>query len=204
MHIVFNQKVFEMIDRDTFDLIKNKYGDVASWAIWSDEGQKVKSNVGDLSILDPDVNGDLLTQLNPNVVLVGLNISRGSIKTPLANFHDSRPEATDFKIRFAFKDGAYWGGYMTDIIKNFDQKDSSKVTSYLRKNKLVEEENVKIFRQELIDIGATNPTLIAFGRDVFDILNRNFKDEFKILKINHYAYRMSKEDYRAQVQSVLC
>ena len=115
-----------MITREKFDFIKEKYGYYSSWAIWSDENEKPKSNIGDLSILNPDLNSDLLSQLNTEVILLGLNISRGDIKTPLANFHDERPEATDYKIRYAFRDSPYWGGYMTDIIKDFDQKISGK------------------------------------------------------------------------------
>ena len=121
---------------------------------------------------------------------------------PLANFHSSNPRATDFKIRFAFKDSPYWGGYMTDIIKDFEEKVSGKVEKYLRENKEFERQNTEIFRQELDDIGASNPTLIAFGNDTFDVLKRNLNNEFKILKVPHYAHFMSKEDYRAHVRSI--
>ena len=191
-----------MITREKFDFIKDKYAYCASWAIWSDEDEKPKSNIGDLTILDPDINKNLLSKLNPNVVLLGLNISRGDIKIPFANFHDRRPEATDFKIRFAFRGSPYWGGYMTDIIKDFEQKISVKVISYLRRNKSFEKENVQTFRQELIDIGATDPTLIAFGNITYDILERNLKDEFKILKVPHYANYTNKEKYREQVLAI--
>ena len=191
-----------MITREKFDFIKDKYAYCASWAIWSDEDEKPKSNIGDLTILDPDSNKNLLSQLNPNVVLLGLNISRGDIIIPFANFHDKRPEATDFKIRFAFRGSPYWGGYMTDIIKDFEQKISGKVISYLRRNKSFEKENVQTFRQELIDIGATDPTLIAFGNITYDILERNLKDEFKILKVPHYANYTNKEKYREQVKII--
>ena len=191
-----------MITREKFDFIKDKYGYYSSRAIWSDENEKPKSNIGDLSILDPDLNSDLLSQLKTEVILLGLNISRGDIETPFANFHDKRPEATDFKIRYAFRGSPYWGGYMTDIIKDFDQKISSEVISYLKENRSFEEENIRVFRQELIDIGAVNPTLIAFGNDTFDILNRNFKDSFRILKVPHYANRSNKETYREQVKAI--
>jgi len=191
-----------MITREKFDFIKDKYGYYSSWAIWSDENEKPKSNIGDLSILDPDPNSDLLSQLNTEVIFLGLNISRGDIKTPFANFHDARPEATDYKIRYAFRGSPYWGGYMTDIIKDFDQKISGKVISYLKENRSFEEANIGRFRRELIDIGAVNPTLIAFGNTTFDILNRNLKDSFRILKVPHYANYSSKETYRKQVKAI--
>lgn len=109
-----------MIHHDKFDFIKNKYGHYASWAVWGDEGAKPKDNIGDLSIFDLERNFSILPILNPDVVLVGLNISR-PIETPLANFHDSRPQSMDYKIRYAFKNSPYWGAYMTDIIKDFEQ-----------------------------------------------------------------------------------
>ena len=105
-----------MITREKFDFAKDKYAYYSSWAIGL---MKTKSDVGDLTVLDPDFNKDLLSQLNTKALFLGLNISRGNIKTPFANFHDKRPEATDYKIRFAFRGSPYWAGYMTDIIKLF-------------------------------------------------------------------------------------
>ena len=190
-----------MIHSKKFESIKQKYGNCASWAIWSDEGETPKSNVGDLTILDPQINKTLLTQLKPNVVLVGLNISR-KFDIPFSNFHDKRPEATDYKIRYALKGSPFWGGYMTDIIKDFNQKSSGEIVSYLRRNKSFEEENVNVFREELGDLGTKNPTIIAFGNDSYDILSRNFNDEYNILRVRHYAYRISKEEYREEIKSI--
>ena len=191
-----------MITLEKFNYIKDKYGQCASWAIWASEGESPKSNIGDLTVRDPEENSNLLPQLNPNIVFVGLNISRDAIKTPLANFHSSYHAAIDYKIRYAFKNSPYWGGYMTDIIKDFEQKVSGKVKDYLRENKEFELQNVQNFRQELIDIGASNPTLIAFGNDTYSILKRNLKNEFKILKVYHYAHFINKENYRAKVWSI--
>jgi len=92
---------------------------------------------------------------------------------------------------------------MTDIIKDFEEKISGKVKSYLRENREFEQENVNFFVKELSDVGATNPTLIAFGNESFDILKRNLKNDFKILKIPHYANYSSKEKYRQQIQEVV-
>jgi hypothetical protein len=83
--------------RATFDLIKEKYGFYSSWAIWADAGGKPKSNIGDLRVFDMDANPSVLGELKPHIVFVGLNISRGLIHEPLANFHDPRLH----QIRFA-------------------------------------------------------------------------------------------------------
>ena len=189
-----------MITREKFEFIKEKYGHWTSWAIWPEAGDTPKSNVGDLSIF---IGDEFLKHLNPEIVLVGLNISRGDIKFPLANFHDARSEATDYKIRYALKSTPFWGGYMTDIIKDFNEKESGKMMSYLRANKVFEDSNVEIFRQELKDLGSVNPTIIAFGNDAYSILLRNFKNEYKVLKVPHYANYTSKERYREQVNAVL-
>ena len=175
----------------------------SSWAIWADQGDTPKSNVGDLSVLDPNTNPKLLPTLNPNIALVALNIPRGDITLPFGNFHDARSEATDYKIRYATNDTPLWGAYMTDIIKDFEEKISGKVKSYLRENRDFEKENVDFFVQELSDIGATNPTLIAFGNESYDILKRNLNNEFKIHKIPHYANYSSKEKYRMQIKEVM-
>ena len=186
-----------MIDRSKFNLIKKKYGYFASWAIWAEEGETPKSNIGDLSIF---ASYECLKELKSDTILVALNISRGSIKTPLANFHDSNPRATDFRIRFALKNTPLWGSYMTDIIKNYNELDSKKIPLYLKENPQIEEENISLFREELRDLGSINPTIIAFGVEAYKILYRNFEKEFRILKIPHYAVRIKKEKYRKQVQ----
>lgn len=188
-----------MIDLAHFELMKSKYGHYASWAIWAEEGSKPKNNVGDLSIFDIEKNENLLHQLNSNIILVGLNISR-KVEFPLANFHDKRPQAMDYKIRYALKGSPFWGAYMTDIIKDFEQKVSGELMSYLRKNKRFELLNLEIFRDEIKDLGTVNPTIVAFGNDAYTILSRNFNNAFKI---PHYSNYTAKEKYREEVKSIL-
>ena len=188
-----------MISRDKFEVMKERYGYWSSWAIWAAADEAPKSNVGDLSIFQGD---KFLGTLNPEIVLVGLNISRGDIKYPLANFHDARAVATDFKIRYALKGTVFWGSYMTDIIKDYNEKESGKMMDYLRSHRDFEKQNAVVFQKELDDLGSVNPTLIAFGRDVYAILCRNFKHKYRILKIPHYASYSSQEIYREQVRSI--
>ena len=190
------------ITKEQFKKIKSKYQYLSSWAIWANEGETPKSNVGDLSVLDPQKNKNLLEQLNTEVVFVALNISRGDIIIPFGNFHDSKPEATDFKIRFAFKDTPYWGGYMTDIIKDFEEKISGKVKTFLSNNKDFEKQNVDYFIKELEYIGSINPTLVAFGNEVHNILMRHLEGKYEIIKVPHYANYINKEKYRDQVRSI--
>lgn len=111
----------DKIDKSKFEKIKKEYGHYASWAIWSEEGRKPKDNVGDLSIFKTKNINSLIKKLKPNIILVGLNISRKT-EYSFGNFHDSSSRAMDYKIRYALKDTPYWGAYMTDIIKDFEQK----------------------------------------------------------------------------------
>ena len=191
------------MDRKKFDQIKKCYGFVGSWAVWAEAGATPKSNVGDLGVFDVEANSDLLRILNPEIILIGLNIARGSIKYPFANFHDSRPVAMDFKIRYAVEGTKLWGAYMTDIIKDFNEKESGKMMQYLRANKEFEKENVRTFRQEIRDIGACSPTLVAFGNDSYSILKRNFDGEYPLFKLSHYSNYSSKEKYRDEVSGLL-
>ena len=192
-----------MITRDKFDFIKDKYGHFASWAIWAHEVETPKSNMGDLTVLDPEINKDLLSELNPNVIMVALNFSQNVKHEPWGNFHSNRPMATDYKTRYALRGSILCGAYMTDIIKDYPEKESGNVIRFLKSNKAFEEKNAAFFRQELRDIGAKDPLLVAFGNAVFDILKRYFTDEFKIIKIPHYAHFISKEKYREQVKNTI-
>ena len=187
-----------MITREKFDFVKKKYGRVASWAIWAHEGEKAKSNMGDLTVLDPEINKNLLSELNPNVVLVALNFSENVDHKPFENFH-AGGKFQDYKARYALRGSPAWGGYMTDIIKNYPEKESDRLVEYLKTDKAIEQSNVESFRQELRDIGVEKPTLVAFGNAVYDILKRNLP-EFEIVKITHYAHFVSKEKYREQVK----
>ena len=193
---------FRMIDRDIFEVIKRKHGQYASWALWTDSSGRPKDNVGDLSFFDLEKNNRVLGLLHSTFVLVGLNISR-KVQEPLGNFHDKRSHSMDYKLRYALKGTPLWGSYMTDFIKDFEQKVSGKVMSYLSQNKDLEEKNVEILRVELNDLGFRRPTFVAFGGDVHKVIVRNLGEEFDIWKLPHYSKRISKENYRKEVQVIL-
>jgi hypothetical protein len=187
-----------MISIETFTEIRKRFGHFASWAVWAEEGKNPKDNIDDLTVLDPVRNPLLLKTLHGDSILLGLNISR-RIECPLGNFHDPRPMATDFKIRYALKDTICWGSYMTDIIKDFEEKASGKMMSFLRGNKEFEQDNIRKLREEIEVLGFTSPVLVTFGKDAEIITKRNLDKEFQVVCIPHYASYISKEDYRVQV-----
>src|SRR5215831_12135632 len=121
-----------LINRERLDSVRKKYGHYASWAVWGAEGLTPKSGMGDISFFE-DPREELLATLNPEVILVGLNISR-PIQRPFGNFHPDYPEAQDYKLRHALYETGFWGGYLTDIIKDFEEKVSGKMMAYLRQD----------------------------------------------------------------------
>ena len=194
-----------MMDLEKFNFIKKKYGHCASWAIWREQGNNPPLfNMGDLSVLDPQQNPNLLSQLKPDVVFVGLNISIDiGDQEPFSNFHSNYRYAQDYKLRFALKDTELWGGYMTDIIKDHVELHGQTVVNYLNANPDVEEKNIETFRKELKDLGTENPTIIAFGNEVYRILSRNLNNEFNIYKITHYSHFINPDEYRKKFESLI-
>jgi hypothetical protein len=192
-----------LITKEHYLEIARKYGEFASWAVWAEQGEKPKSNIGDISIFDLEVKPEILTQLNPDIVMVGLNCSRITETKAFVNFHDSRPQGQDYKIRYAFKDTKFWGAYMTDIIKDFEEKISGNVMSFLKLNKEFELANITMFEEELKDLRTVNPLIIAFGNHTFDILERHFRNKLRIVKIPHYSNHIGMENYRSEVEKIM-
>ena len=88
------------MDINKYNFIKNEYGLHASWAVWAEEANTPKSNMGDLSVFDDE---NILQELNPNIVLVALNFSVAVADDwePFQNFHGKCGGA--YKIRYAVK-----------------------------------------------------------------------------------------------------
>jgi len=132
-----------VIARETFDLIKRKHGAHASWAVWAEPTGTPKSNVGVLSVLDPDLNSTLLQILRPDVVMLGLNLSRFTPGSPFGNFHDETARTQDYKIRHAFAGTPYYGAYMTDLIKETVELTSGTLMRQIRSNQSLVGKNVR-------------------------------------------------------------
>jgi len=154
--------------------------------------------MGDMAIFDDNL---VLPLLKTNVLMIGLNLSRFTISEPFRNFHDPSPSAQDYKIRFAFRDTEHYGAYMTDIIKGVVEVDSKNIPKHLKENPGVLVDSLKIFRQELRDLGSVSPLILAFGRIAYDIIKENLcSEEYgKLIRLTHYSHQISKEKYRETV-----
>ena len=189
-----------MVEKATFDVIKRKHGAYASWAVWAQPTGRPKSNTGDLSVLDPELNPALLRTLRPDVVMVALNLSRFS-PAPFGNFHDASPESQDYKIRYAFANTRYYGAYMTDLIKEVVMLKSSDLKRHLAANPTLVGENMLKLLEEFDDLGCESPTLIAFGNDAHRLAAQHVPSSrySRLVGITHYSHYISKEHYREQV-----
>lgn len=92
---------------------------------------------------------------------------------------------------------------MTDIIKDFPEKEANNVMSYLRKYSSIVDKNIYSFEEELKDVGSIDPTIVGFGNDVFNIFKKNLGSKFNIIKAMHYSHYISKERYREHMLKVI-
>ena len=179
------------ISRDLFNKIRDKHGDHASWAVWNEprEGDERLSGGMDYRIFD-NVTDELLSQLNPEYVFLGLNWSKGSVPT-LMNFHSV--DGNIGKLRYAIRRSPFYGAYMTDIIKNYSEPNAKELMKYLRLNPQFEKENVRAFENEISILGTKDPVIIALGNNVYDILKRHgIIEQYKVVKITHYSAPFGK------------
>ena len=189
-----------MIDRSRFEAIRSKHGGYASWAVWAKASNTPKSNIGDMTIFDTNANDSLLKTLKASVLMVGLNISR-SFSEPFRNFHDASSSGNDFKIRYAFEDTEYYGAYMTDIIKNVEMVESSKLLEHLKTSPVLVRQNVDTFCEEVLDLDSGKPTVLAFGKAAHSLIEEFVPRHVyqQLIKLTHYSHWISKEDYRRTV-----
>ena len=194
-----------MLGRSQFESVKQRHGAYASWAVWAPPSEGPKSNIGDLSVLDPDANASLLETLKSNVVIVGLNISRSGASHPFRNFHDPSPKANDFKLRYALSDTPYYGAYMTDVIKNVAMVNSGELLEHLKVNPALLQKNLDTFRRELLDLNAEKPVILALGAASHGILEGALaQSEYaSLIKLTHYSHHIGKEQYRDTILAQL-
>ena len=197
-----------MILGNTYNYLKDKYGNVASWAIWSPANStSKKSNTESLDVFqDPD----LLDKLNAKYVFVALNAANHNCqKNPdWSFFHSSYRYQNDYKIRTATQGTRFEGSYITDIIKYHVETDSKKVMAAIKSDPSLLTKNLTYMQDELDALQNSNsekkPVLIALGNDVYRLLMKHFhKKGYEVVKVKHYAGYFSDDYYKAHFTSVL-
>jgi len=199
----YDRRISPLIDRDTFDSLLEAYSTFSSWAVWArrEAGEPAKARVGDLSVLDPDQNAELLGDLNPSVVLLGLNASSRGVEMkaePWRNFHDPSGRAQDYKIRFAFRDTPYWGAYMTDVFTDLPETDSKIVRKWRAEHPEAVATHLARLEHELAALDS-NPLILVFGHLAYSSLTPDFRRSHRVVRIDHYSRFMNQERYREKV-----
>ena len=205
--------------------LKKDFGEFGSWALWDENG-------GITSLIN---KRDFEILIKPSIVILGLN---ASIKLPndWINFHS---ECQKFKKKkwgqeftknladliMSDEFSILRGAYMTDIIKNIDFPESSKVIEEIKNNPKILSRSKEIFEKELnllLKISLTNKfKIICMGRDAFDILCRawniptkrtsnkmgfvsikKYNNSFDILESYHYSYR-KKENIKQDLREII-
>lgn len=187
------------VSQSTFNAVRDRFGWCASWALWSPAGATPKSGIADLGHFEAENLGSTLEKLHTDVIFVGLNISRDPGRQSFSNFHSDNAAGQDYKLRHALEGTPFWGAYMTDIIKGFEEVSSTKLMQALRNDPALEASNLKIFLEEIELLGAKDPLLVALGSDTHKILTRNFAQRFRIRRVPHYATYVAPQAYREQV-----
>jgi hypothetical protein len=79
--------------------------------------------------------------------------------------------------------------------------ESKNVLKYLREHPDVIDENVSRFREEMKDLHASTPLILAFGKDTYRLLNEHLRKVAcgKLIGITHYSHQIGKERYRETV-----
>lgn len=190
------------ISRESFDAAKRKWGSYSSWAVWAHArpDMPAKDGIGDVSVLDPDMNPTLLSTLNPNIVLLGLNAADRQVNpVPWGNFHDDYMYSQDYKTRYALYETPLWGSYMTDLFVGLHQTDSSTVLKWAKANPEGVKRHMRRLEEELKDIGADKPLLIAFGGTSYRLANQFLGHKYNVEKLTHYSAAVRPDALRQEV-----
>lgn len=164
-------------NKSEYSILKNKYGAYSSWAIWNDKNHK------DVSVID-----SCFSELNPNFIFLGLNIS-GLLKgDPWSNFHGGKH---DRKLVYACNKTNLRGSYITDIFKDIVDANSSALKKL--SNEIIEK-NARFFDEEMKDIKIMEKSVFVILGTESSIVSKYFKRYFlreyknKIINYCHYSY----------------
>ena len=136
---------------------------------------------------------DIVNKFSDKFIFVALN--------PTSNhhaFHSGSPQDDRLKKIFSSKKYVY---YITDLIKEHlpDNivKDSKAVVKYVTSNGSIVDYVFEL-KKEIAYIGG-NPTIVAIGNDVYDLLEKNkcilcncCKNPVNIVKVTHFSCRYCK------------
>lgn len=182
-----------------------KFGNQGSFMLWEKEKpEDEKAGLSDMRLFkDPN----LVSRLKEGAVFVAINLSKGverkdGYKGPWWNFHSEVGNNTDVKLRHAFEGTPFEGCYITDLVKDHPESDSSVVQTLVKANPQIAVNNIKTLREEL-ECFNEKPVIVAMGGFVRDQLKEHLGNEYEIVDIYHYSYRFKgykeKAKYREHI-----
>jgi hypothetical protein len=207
-----------------FRTLRERYAHRSSWALWREQrpGRNTADGIDDLTIFDEANNP--WDNLNPQFIFVGLNPANDEATVErFSMFHSRRQGAQDYRLRYALRGTAFWGGYCTDVfpdtierncgrvLEDFNQQcqndpDSAqcRLTAFLSELEAVERICELGHRPLLIAMGGSDDTHNV-PQNTRDVLrwaeNAGLLDGYEIQYIPHYSAPNypSLDDYRCRV-----
>ena len=195
------------ISEKAFIDIKKKFGDHASWAVWSEPQSgnwSSKEDVGDLSVFN---DKQILKELNPNIVFLSICRSREyevTINPPAwLNFHDGRRIGQDYKLRYALHGTPFWGSYITNLVVTEICEHGSRST--------FNDACYQSLVNELRELPAREPlVIVALGTSVYQFLTKQrifsrIQQDLsgcRIFKMTHYSSFINPGKYAEEAKQL--
>lgn len=180
-----------VLTQKLFDDLAEKYGMCSSWAVWNPDNP-----------IDTQIISANLTHLNTSVIMVALNVS-GQISHTWSNFHGGRHPK---KLMNTFNDSTYRGAYMTDIIKDEIEVNSTILMERIKRGEIDVRAHINAFRAEMDFLGIHRHALfILFGDKAKYLFSTYLGDIYpNYVRCTHYSYYgVSDELWRSDVQETL-
>ena len=183
--------------KEKFLAIKERYGNVSSFAIWLKDPKtaiRPTKQSWDMSCFVEPKLSKSLEQMRTNIIFVGENISQVPVsKDPtykensFVNFHSGSCDYRLMKAFFELPD--FYGIYMTDIYKNFNNKVGNDVSDYFKNHQEEEKRQFEAFQEEIDFVAdGIEPLFIISGNVTVEAFERFNKDKkYKYISICHYS-----------------
>lgn len=170
-------------------LLREKYGRNGSFALWPHMNNNDPNSIS--YFIESNIN-----ICNPSVVLVGLN---PTIDTTLLNpwcaFHYPGNDKNVKRMSKWLPYLPFKGAYMTDIVKDVVNRDSSKVISQWDNDVLLRKRSEMAFLEEMDILKQNDPAVFLFGGRVEKIWSdTSLGKKFRSRKIWHYSHQKKNSD----------
>ena len=183
--------------KETYEILKKKYGDVSSFAIW-----RSVNNISDISMFNGE---EILKKINENYIFIALNPAEHPKSEEIrvfGNFHSSYRYQRDYKLCYALKGTKYYGAYITDLFKSFRYTNRADLKKALKEREKDIKNDFDSLLEE-IEIINKEAVLVFIGKCIFHFFNKYFKNKIinKTVYITHFSYVCGKEWYRETINN---